>query len=422
MKEKENETIVEDVQEEDLLENQELVEESKKDSEEVVEESLSKGILNVLFEEEEKKNDKIEEAKKEESEDEEESDEDDSEDEEDEDEEDMEEEAKTQTLAGAQLETFELLKGMKKHDLVEVYKNLHGEESEVPSTKADLVNSIFENVKELSKEELFETRDLISGIVKEDKIEKENEQAFAEDLKILTDSESNLTEEFKGKVSILFEASVSNRVSEIKEDLEERYNDSLQEEVTYVREALVDKIDSYLDYVVEEWMAENSEFIENKIRLETAENFMNSLKDLFTENYIDVPESKLDLVDSLSEDVEELKKELANVKEEKDSTLAELQKIQKQKAIDEVSSDLTSTDSERFARLVESVEFESIESFERKLQIVKENFFSNDVEMEDEILESSGTKEIIVEGEGDLNRELSPEMQAYVKALSNSAL
>jgi len=288
-----------------------------------------------------------------------------------------------------------------------------------PSTKAEMVNTMYKEMKGMKKDDLMAAYDAIKSSADAEEDEEEMEEAFATDLKVLADADSNLTEDFKAKASTLFEAAVSNKVATIKEELENTYEDSLQEEVVYIRETLIEKIDNYLTYVVEDWMTENQEYVDNKLRTDIAEDFMKNLKDLFVESYIEVPESKVDLVDSLSEDVEATKSELLTISEERDSLANQIAELQREKIISEATSELTSTQSSKFAKLLEGIEFVDASNFETKVSVIKESFFNEEEptqELEEEV--SSDETEIIVEGEADPAAELSPTMQKYLSSLS----
>jgi hypothetical protein len=166
-------------------------------------------------------------------------------------------------------------------------------------------------------------------------------------------------------------------------------------------------------------MNENQEYVDNKLRTDIAEDFMKNLKDLFVESYIEVPESKVDLVDSLSEDVEATKSELLTISEERDSLAAQIEELQREKIISEATSELTSTQSSKFVKLLEGIEFVDASNFETKVSVIKESFFNEEEptqELEEEV--SSDETEIIVEGEADPAAELSPTMQKYLSSLS----
>lgn len=452
------EIVVEDVQEEDLVENQELVQDTPEEVAEESQESLSDSVLDVLLGEAKKKNEAEHEEDDEEESDDEESDDDEDEDEVEEsvevDEETIEESSEeveeetleegVQTKAGILADAFSTIKSMKKHDLVKAFEAMHDddEEEEIeegdvdgekdaadtaasikksapPQTKAEMINAMYKEMKGMKKDDLMAAYDAIKSSMDGEEDEEEMEEAFATDLKVLADADSNLTEDFKAKASTLFEAAVANKVATIKEDLENTYEDSLQEEVVYIRETLIEKIDNYLTYVVEDWMSENQEYVDNKLRTDIAEDFMKNLKDLFVESYIEVPESKVDLVDSLSEDVEATKSELLTVSEERDSLASQIEELQREKIISEATSELTSTQSSKFVKLLEGIEFVDASNFETKVSVIKESFFNEEEptqELEEEV--SSDETEIIVEGEGDPNAELSPTMQKYLSSLS----
>jgi len=448
----EEEIVVEDVQEEDLVENQELEQDTPEEVAEETQESLSDSVLEVLLGEAKKKNEaehEDEEDEDEEVNEESEEDEDEEEEvnEESEEDEEMEEEddvdgeeiagdnaaeikksAPPQTKAGILADAFSTIKSMKKHDLVKAYEAMHGDDEEEemeegmhekPSTKAEMINAMYKEMKGMKKDELMAAYDAIKDSMHGDEDEEEMEEAFAADLKVLADADSNLTEDFKAKASTLFEAAVANKVATIKEELENTYEESLQEEIVYIRESLIEKIDNYLTYVVEDWMSENQEYVDNKLRTDIAENFMKNLKDLFVESYIEVPESKVDLVDSLSEDIEATKSELLTVSEERDSLASQIEELQREKIISEATSDLTSTQSSKFVKLLEGIEFVDASNFETKVSVIKESFFNEEeptLELEEEV--SSDETEIIVEGEGNPNAELSPTMQRYISSLS----
>jgi hypothetical protein len=269
------EIVVEDVQEEDLVENQELVQDTPEEVAEESQESLSDSVLDVLLGEAKKKNEAEHEEDDEEESDDEESDDDEDEDEVEEsvevDEETIEESSEeveeetleegVQTKAGILADAFSTIKSMKKHDLVKAYEAMHDddEEEEIeegdvdgekdaadtaasikksapPQTKAEMINAMYKEMKGMKKDDLMAAYDAIKSSMHGDDEEEEMEEAFATDLKVLADADSNLTEDFKAKASTLFEAAVANKVATIKEELENTYEDSLQEEVVYIRE------------------------------------------------------------------------------------------------------------------------------------------------------------------------------------------
>tara|TARA_R110000772_G_scaffold221096_1_gene331495 strand:- start:2016 stop:3464 length:1449 start_codon:yes stop_codon:yes gene_type:complete len=460
--------IIEDVEEKDLVENQELVQDNPEEVAEDTSQTLTQAVVDALLGEAKKnesedesdedddddseEEEEVEEAKstskKEESDEddseedeeeveeattkteEEESDEDDSvenKDDKDEDDDDSVEEIKlpdVKTKAGYLAASFDALKSMKKSQLVNAYKGINvsedGGEVEVPKTKADIINAMYGQLKTMQKEQLTASYKAIQDSCGDVHEELEIE-SYVEDLKILADSEQELTESFKAKVGTLFEGAVANRVVEIKESLEAQYDNDLQEEVGYIRESLVTKIDDYLSYVVESWIGENQEFVDNKLRTEIAENFMKALQGVFTEHYIEVPDSKVDLVDQLSDEVTSVKESLAGVRGKNLILTEEVESLHREKILSEATADLASTQVAKLSSIIEEVDFVDADTFASKVATIKEGFFSNSDSSKEEVItesiDSSNVK-TIVEGELDPSSNLSGDMKRYVSTLS----
>jgi len=229
----------------------------------------------------------------------------------------------------------------------------------------------------------------------EDDDEDDKKKAKKKDMKEQIDQlfaqDETLTEEFKEKAAILFETVLNQRINEevasIKEELEEQYNDNLKEAVEAHAEQLHEeldnlttKIDEYITYVAEEWLKENELAVEKGVRTEITENFIFGLKNLFSENYIDVPEGKEDLVVSLEEKTEELQEQVNTHLKRNMRLKKQLQEEKRKNIIFEKSSDLTMAERDQLVGLTESVDFESEEEFEKKIQIIKEHYFSNNNE------------------------------------------
>ena len=434
--------IIEDVEEVDLVENQELVQDIPEEVAEETSKTLTQAVVDALLsevkkEESEEESDdddseeEMEEAKAKTEEEDPEEDDDDSEEEEEVEEaaEDSDEVKEVnlpdvKTKAGYLAASFDALKGMKKSQLVSAYKSVNVSEDEgeveVPKTKADIINAMYGQLKAMKKDELMASYKAIQASYGDN--EELETESYAEDLKILADSEQELTESFKAKVSTLFEGAVANRVVEIKESLEAQYENDLQEEVGYIRESLVTKIDDYLSYVVETWIEENQEFVDNKLRTEITENFMKALQGVFTEHYIEVPDSKVDLVDQLSDEVKSIEETLTAVEEKNISLSEELESLHREKILSEATADLASTQVAKLTSLIEEVDFVDADTFASKVAVIKEGFFSDSDSKEEEevITESTDSTNVktIVEGEIDPNSKLSNDMQRYISTLS----
>jgi hypothetical protein len=342
-------------------------------------------------------------------------------------EEDSEEEVElpeVKTKAGILAASFDAIKGMKKSNLVAAYEaiNMSEEEGsvEVPKTKGDIINAMYGQLKAMKKEDLQASYTAITNSLNSVQEETEADD-FAEDLKVLAETDQELTEDFKAKASILFEAAVANKVNMIQESLETQYSEDLQEEVAYVRESLVEKIDDYLSYVVESWIEENKEFVDNKLRVEITENFMSALQGVFTEHYVEVPDSKVDLVDELSEQVTEIQESLTTAETEKVELARQVETLQREKILSEASSDLASTQAGKLASLVEETQFVDAEAFANKVATIKEGFFkSSDTSeiLSENVSSVNSETKTIIEGAVDPMTKLPGDMSKYVQHLS----
>ena len=206
------------------------------------------------------------------------------------------------------------------------------------------------------------------------------EQAdFDEDLDILISEEATLSDGFKEKAGTIFEAVLTSKLTQEVDRLESEYASNLEEEVRELNDDLVEKVNAYLDYVVENWMKENELAVSNGLRTEIAEEFMTSLQQVFKEHYIEVPEGKVDLVDELNEQVNELEETLNKTTEDNVKLHSEVSEYRKQEIVREQSSGLAETEAEKLASLVEDVEFEDSETFETKVKTIRDSYFKSEV-------------------------------------------
>jgi len=232
-----------------------------------------------------------------------------------------------------------------------------------------------------------------------------------EDVDALVEGE-DLSEEFKKKASTIFEAAVKSKIRPEVERIELEKTQEIAEDMETFKTELAEKVDGYLDYVVSEWMKENELAIERGLKGEIAEDFITGLKALFEEHYIDVPDEKYDILESQAQKIEELEGKLnetiGKLTEKKQSE----DSLVRESVIKEVSSDLADTQSEKFASLVEDVEFTDKESFEEKLNTLKENYFPKSTPSQSLTEENDeGTQEI----------DMSNAMAAYTSAIKRSA-
>lgn len=213
--------------------------------------------------------------------------------------------------------------------------------------------------------------------VKEE-VEAESKLDIQEDVAALVNGEE-LSEEFKQKAATIFEAAVMNRVKQEVAKLDEAYEVKLAEQVEEIKEGLVEKVDGYLDYVVEQWMEQNEIALESGMKSEILEGFVAGMKSLFEQHYIEVPEEKFDVLGSLEEQVSDLQTKLDEQFESNVELKGQLAQFQAAQTIAELSEGLAETDKEKFHALVEELEFDGIESFEKKAKTIRESYFTNKV-------------------------------------------
>jgi hypothetical protein len=230
-----------------------------------------------------------------------------------------------------------------------------------------------------------------------------DEQVFAEDINALFADDSTISEDFKSKAATIFEARVLDRVTQIQEQLEEEFASKLEESVDAIKTDLTEKVDDYLNYIVEQWLEQNEIAIESGLRSELAEDFMAGLKNLFAEHYIDVPAEKVDLVDELATKVESLESKLDEEIQrgvELKKALVESRKVEITHAICE---GLTATQVEKIKSLAESVEFSTEEEYKEKLETIRENYFpsgvkkATEVQLHEQVEDAEGEKKVIAD-------------------------
>jgi hypothetical protein len=185
----------------------------------------------------------------------------------------------------------------------------------------------------------------------------------------------DISEEFREKATTIFEAAIQTRISEEIAELEEQFETKLEEAVSEVTQEITSKLDDYLDYCVEQWMKENEVAIEHSLKSEITEEFMDGLKNLFAENYIEIPEEKLDVLEQLTLKVEELEDKLNNSITENIELSKSISQYSKQDIFIEVAEGLAMTQVEKLRQLSEGIDFDSSESYQKKLLLVKENYF-----------------------------------------------
>jgi len=289
----------------------------------------------------------------------------------------------------------------------------------MPKTKAGMIASLVGKMQGMKKEALMamynstdpEAFDGEAIAEEEIKDQVQIEVDFKDDLKALVNEEATLSDEFKQKAETIFEAAINTKINAEIDRLEEKYNEELSEEIESTKKDLVEKVDSYLNYVVEGWMEDNKLAIQNGLRTEIAEDFMNKLKDLFVESHIEVPEDKVDLVDELADNVEELEAKLNESTERSIQMAEELETYKRESIIREATKDLAETQVEKLKSLAENVDFDDEETFAKKVAQLKESYFSKTAKTQEEIVEDDDAP--IVESTGS--------MDSYLKAIKKTA-
>jgi hypothetical protein len=318
-------------------------------------------------------------------------------------------------------------------------------EHKVPPTKTAMIKALFDKVNGLKKEEVSARFGDLMGIAetsvddlggedlatarpdgdsvaigkKKKKIKVQiPEINVKEDIDALVQGEE-LSGEFKQKAATIFEAAVHQKVMEVAstkiDELETEYQNNLQEEIVVFREELTDKVDGYLNYVIEEWMKDNELALESSLKSEITEEFITGLKNLFTEHYIEVPDEKIDIVESLFDKVEELEGKFNSQLSENIKVKEELNEYRKNKILEEVCDDLADTQSEKMKELVEGVSYEEdADDFESKVKTIRESYFPNqqkqDGNVEQEDVMANDSEETPVK--------VSNIMEAYSKAIA----
>ena len=233
--------------------------------------------------------------------------------------------------------------------------------------------------KKVSKVSDQVTKDANDGSLPNDNKPKaaseEVELDLSDDVKALVSSDADLSEEFKEKAATIFETAVKTRIKEQTKIIEAQFEEKLASETETVKEAMVEKVDSYLNYVVEEWMKENELAVERGIRTEIAEDFITGLKGLFKEHYIDVPEEKYNVLDDLTGQVKDLESKLNEQIEKNVNLSKDVSESKRESLVISVSEDLADTEKEKFASMAENVEYDSAEKFQEKLETIKESYF-----------------------------------------------
>lgn len=356
------------------------------------------------------------------------------------------------TKAGMLEMSYEKMSEMKRDELKDFVEevlnsDINEEEGEkpvkAPRTKLEMIKSAYDKMKKMKKENLKHFAEELYEMDDHDEDHDEDHDAVSESFHMeglanLMESEGSLSEDFKEKAQVIFEAAVNDKVRQVvarkSAELNERFESELVRETETILEDVVEKVDSYLDYVVSNWMEENKLAIESGIRNEIAESFMTSLKGVFDDHYIEVPESKVDVVEEMTEEVASLRSQI-NTLMEKNIDLNESVKEQaKAILVSEHSRNMSMTQAHKLASLVEDVEFVNEADFVSKLETLKEAYFdradavltrSKKAKPKSTLVESLLEHSQIIDDadftdddHSALNVNLNPKMQRYLSAFN----
>ena len=267
-----------------------------------------------------------------------------------------------------------------------------------------------EMAEPMSKEKEKKEMQMKASYKKED---EKKEIDVKEHVDALIAGEDSLSEEFKTKAATVFETAIKSKVKEIAEEMQADYDQKLTEETSKSKDELVEKVDSYLAYVVEEWMKENELALERGIKGEIAEDFISGLKKLFEDHYIDVPDEKYNVLEDQSSKIEELEKKLNESIEKNVELSKENGEHKRQNIIDEASKELADTQKEKFNKLAEEVEYSNEEDFKTKVATIKESYFGKKES-------TSEIDDVAAESNAEQPQDLTNAMAAYSAAISKT--
>jgi hypothetical protein len=272
-------------------------------------------------------------------------------------------------------------------------------------------------MQKMSKEETESTEEVVSeeeiATEEQEVVSETTEEAYDmdEDVNALLGGEE-LSEEFREKAKVVFEAALNSKVKDIQETLETQYQSQLDEAKEELKTTLVERVDSYLEYVCEEWMSENELAVEHGIKSEMTESFLSGMKGLFEEHYVTIPEDKYDVLESMVEKLDDMETKLNEQIDKNIGLNRRLAESSAQGILDQISSGLAETQKEKLASLAESVEFESEEEYREKLETLKESYFSRTAPAA-----KTQSSQTLSEGVDSTTNPVSGTMDAYLRSM-----
>ena len=327
------------------------------------------------------------------------------------------------------------MKEMTKEEISSILGTVSEEEVDESLTKAEVARKVVESLKSMTEEEVAETYGKLQANKNKEDEEGEQEEEKSVSEEISSELESSLveieidddlsaisealdlSEENAEKAKTIFKAAVSSKVQEVSEELKAQYEAELKTTVETVKGDLSEAVDKYLTYCAEEWTKENELAIERGLRSEMTENFIEGLKTLFVEHYVDVPEDKYDVIDELANRLDEMEQKLDNEVNRNMDITEELDTLKRDNVVSEASKDLTETQKEKLSSLAEGVDFKDAEDFAEKISEIKEAYFPAEGEsVVEETLVVEGSEEFKVEESTEVQKD--PTMAKYTQAIS----
>ena len=298
---------------------------------------------------------------------------------------------------------------MSKMEMIKAMKDM---ETEMKEMDKKMVMSMYHKMKEMMAKEMSHEESEKEALKKEAVEQRIKEINVQEHVEALMSGEGDLSDDFKKKAATVFESAVKSKVRDEVTRLQENYDNELEEATKSVKSELTEKVDTYLNYVVEEWMKENELAVERGLKGEIAEDFIAGLKQLFEDHYVDIPDEKYDVLQAQSDKIAELEEKVNKTLEESINFKKSNDELTRNKVISESTSDLADTEIEKFKELTQDVDFEDEESFKGKLDTLKESYFPKVKKQATETIDN-------VETGPAQDIDMTDSMAAYTKAISN---
>ena len=300
-------------------------------------------------------------------------------------------------------------KEMSKMEMIKAMKDM---ETEMKEMDKEMVSAMYSKMKEMMAKEMSHEESEKEALKKEAVEQRIKEINVQEHVEALMSGEGDLSDDFKKKAATVFESAVKSKVRDEVTRLQENYDSELEEATKSVKADLTEKVDTYLNYVVEEWMKENELAVERGLKGEIAEDFIAGLKQLFEDHYVDIPDEKYDVLQAQSDKIAELEEKVNKTLDESINYKKANDELTRNKVISESTSDLADTEIEKFKELTQDVEFEGEDNFKEKLNTIKESYFPKVSK------EASETIDNVETGPAQ-DIDLTDSMAAYTKAISN---